>query len=192
MNNERLNKQIDFLKEIDQLKSIYRKTHLINKSRRENSAEHSWHISLYALILQEHSNDDINLLRVIKMLLIHDIVEIDAGDHPIYDDFDPKDQEKKEKQALERIFSILPKDQAKEYKELWLEFESVTTKDAIFAKSLDRIQPLIHNIYTDGGTWEEYNLTQKDVENKSATIVNNGSHVLWDYMNNKITNHFNN
>ena len=143
--------QLSFLREIDQLKSLVRKSPLIDQSRKENSAEHSWHLAMYALVLSGSSNEKINIDRVIRMLLIHDIVEIDAGDHPIHDVSNNEQQEKLEQQAAKRIFGLLPEDQGAELIELWQEFEAGSSNDAAFAKSLDRMQPLIHNVATGGG-----------------------------------------
>ena len=154
-----MDKELEFLREIDKLKTVIRKSPLIDQSRKENSAEHSWHLAMYALILSGSSNQTIDVNRVIRMLLIHDIVEIDAGDHPIHETSNNEDQAALEQQAARRIFGLLPKQQGEELIELWHEFEAGTSDDAAFAKSLDRMQPLIHNIATDGGTWTESNVS---------------------------------
>lgn len=138
-----LKPKIDFLCEIDRLKTILRASTLIDTSRRENSAEHSWHLAMYAIILAEHTEIEINLLRVLKMLLIHDIVEVDAGDTPLHGGTGHDTQAQKERDAAERIFGILDAPLSNELRNLWLEFESAETNDARFAKSLDRLQPLI-------------------------------------------------
>ncbi len=147
----RIERQLAFLNEADKLKSVMRGTTLNDGSRKENSAEHSWHIALYVLTLAEHANRPINVDRVIKMLLLHDIVEIDAGDNPIHGDHDPVEMEKVEKAAADRIFGLLPKDQRDGFRALWDEFEAAETDDAIFAKSIDRVQPVIANLESGGG-----------------------------------------
>lgn len=189
--DQELEQQVAFLKEIDELKSVIRKSPLINQSRRENSAEHSWHLAMYALILQQHAEPPINIDRVIKMLLIHDIVEVDAGDHPIHEAVDNSAQEALEQQAAERLFGLLPEAQGQELKALWQEFEAAQSHDALFAKSLDRFQPLIHNIATDGGTWIEAKLTQEQVEKRYISVISQGSQRLWAYTKELVAKHFN-
>lgn len=160
IDKERLMKQMDFIIEVDKLKSIYRQTTLIDKSRHENDAEHSWHLAMMALLLSEYADrDNIDLLKVIKMVIIHDLVEIDAGDTFAYDLDGYKDKEEREKKAANRIFGLLPKDQFEEIYNLWQEFEEAQTDEAKFAVALDRTQPMLHNYYTDGGTWKEHNVT---------------------------------
>ena len=185
-----LNDQLAFLKEIDRLKTIVRASPLIDQSRRENSAEHSWHLAMYALILAEYADDTIDLTRVIKMLLIHDIVEIDAGDTPIHGDAGHEDQESRERAAAERIFGLLPSNQGSELCELWIEFESAQTADAKFAKSLDRLQPLIHNVSTDGGTWKDHNVTQADVSVHYGKTIKTGSAALRELADRLVKEHF--
>ena len=149
MSIDRLNQQIEFIKEIDKVKQIFRQNELLDKTRRENDAEHSWHISIMAILLLEHSNQqNINLLKVIKMLLIHDLVEIDAGDTFKYDDKGNQDKNEREIKAAERIFNILPEDQAKEFRQLWDEFEEMQTPESQYAAALDRIQPLLFNCFS--------------------------------------------
>jgi|TARA_R110001632_G_scaffold50409_3_gene125933 putative hydrolase of HD superfamily len=190
LNDKTLDKQLDFLREIDQLKSVIRKSPLIDQSRRENSAEHSWHLAMYALILKDSSDQDINLDRVIKMLLIHDIVEIDAGDHPLHETIDNSLQEEAERKAAERIFGLLPTSQGEELKALWYEFEAAESHDAVFAKSLDRLQPLIHNVATKGGTWVEGNVSHEQVKQRYGSVISAGSKTLWGYVKGLVKKHF--
>lgn len=184
--NDRLSQQFAFLTEADKLKSVVRGTTLNDGSRRENSGEHSWHIALYALVMAEHSKTPVNLDRVIKMLLLHDLVEIDAGDTPIHGDHDPVAIEISEKAAADRIFGLLPTDQATEFRALWEEFEAAATDDAIFAKSIDRVQPVISNLETDGGSWRAYNVTQEQLETRVGSKVIRGAPALWGHLKVKI------
>jgi len=155
---EDLLKQIEFIKEIDKIKYIQRRTKLINSNRCENDAEHSWHLAMMTLILAEHSNEPIDVLKVIKMVLIHDIVEIDAGDTFIYDTQKNHTNTANELEAAKRIFGILPTKQRDELIDLWMEFEEGKTVDAKFAKAMDRLEPLLQNASNSGGTWAEYNV----------------------------------
>ena len=164
MDVERIKKQIDFIIEIDKLKKVERKTTLIDKSRYENAAEHSWHLAIMALLLWEHAQKDkIDLLKVIKMVIIHDLVEIDAGDTFAYDVEGYKDKNEREKRAADRIFTMLPKDQAEELYDLWEEFEMAETEESKFANAIDRLQPMLYNYYTKGGTWKKYNVSLEQV-----------------------------
>ncbi len=182
----RIERQLAFLNEADKLKSVMRGTTLNDGSRKENSAEHSWHIALYVLTLAEHANRPINVDRVIKMLLLHDIVEIDAGDNPIHGDHDPVEMEKVEKAAADRIFGLLPKDQRDGFRALWDEFEAAETDDAIFAKSIDRVQPVIANLESGGGSWREYDVDQEKLERRVAVKVKRGAPAIWDVLKNRI------
>lgn len=166
--NERLRRQIDFVTEIDKLKNIYRQTYVLGEDRKENDAEHSWHIALMAFLLAEHSNQKIDVLKVIKMLLVHDIVEIDAGDTFCYDSEGYKTKADREEKAARRIFGILPQDQSEEFYGLWREFEDGITPEAGFADVLDRIQPLILNYTKDGISWKEHDVCKSQVENRYA------------------------
>src|SRR5690554_5148412 len=139
---------MEFILEIDKLKQIYRQTLVTDGSRRENDAEHSWHLALMAMVLAEHAAQLVDLLRVIKMVLIHDLVEIDAGDTFCYDGPAHNDKEEREYQAAQRLFSMLPEDQEQEFWQLWREFEAVETADAKFANALDRLQPMLNNTVT--------------------------------------------
>ncbi|PWQ94715.1 HD domain-containing protein [Leucothrix arctica] len=183
---ERLEQQLAFLTEADKLKSILRATSLCDGSRRENSGEHSWHIALYAMTLAEHSNRPINILRVIKMLLIHDLVEIDAGDVPVHAAYDVAAHEAKEQAAADRLFGLLPDDQRDEFREIWDEFEAAESDDAIFAKSIDRVQPVISNLETNGGTWPEFNVTAEQLESRVGVKVSRGAPAVWDILQTRI------
>ena len=183
---DRLSAQFAFLAEADRLKSVLRGTTTYDGSRKENSGEHSWHVALYAMILAEHSERPINIDRVIKMMLIHDLVEIDAGDNPIHGDHDPAAQEIKEQAASDRIFGLLPEDQEATFRALWDEFEAAQTDDAIFAKSIDRVQPVLANLETNGGTWPEYNVTPEQLEARVGIKVKRGAPALWAHLQSKI------
>ena len=183
---ERLEQQLAFLTEADKLKSILRATSLCDGSRRENSGEHSWHIALYAMTLAEHSNRPINILRVIKMLLIHDLVEIDAGDVPVHAAYDVAAHEAKEQAAADRLFGLLPDDQRDEFREIWDEFEAAESDDAIFAKSIDRVQPVISNLETNGGTWPEFNVTAEQLESRVGVKVSRGAPAVWEVLQTRI------
>lgn len=175
-----LERQLGFLKEIDRLKSIVRLSPLIDRSRRENSAEHSWHLALYALVLAEHAAGSVDVLRVVKMLLIHDIVEIDAGDVPFHLPATHVGQAERERLAAERIFGLLPEDQASEFHQLWREFEAAESDDARFAKALDRFQPMLHNAATDGGTWVECGVTLEQITARCRPPIEGGAPALWE------------
>jgi putative hydrolase of HD superfamily len=186
----RIDAQIAFLNEADKLKDQLRATPILSNTRPENSAEHSWHIMLYALTLAEHANRPIQIDRVLKMLLLHDIVEIDAGDAPIHGDHDPAEQEAKEIAAAERIFGLLPADQRDEFRSLWEEFEAAESDDAIFAKSIDRVQPVISNLETGGGSWIDYNVTAAQLESRVGEKVRRGAPAVWDALKTRIDSWF--
>ncbi len=181
--SHRFKKQIEFVLEVDKLKQVQRQTILMDRSRRENSAEHSWQIALMVSLFAEYSADsDIDLLRVIKMLLMHDLVEIDAGDTYCYDDAGRQDQTRREEIAARRIFGLLPEDQASEMRSLWDEFEERKSPESKFANALDRVQPFLHNYFTDGQTWQENNIASHQVQDRMRP-VKDGSPVLWEYVN---------
>ena len=182
----RIDAQLAFLTEADKLKTILRGTTLCDGSRRENSGEHSWHIALYAMVMAEHATRPVNIDRVIKMLLIHDIVEIDAGDNPIHGNHDPVEMDAIEKAAATRIFGLLPSDQATAFRALWDEFEAAETDDAVFAKSIDRVQPVISNLETDGGTWPEYKVTAAQLQSRVGVKVEGGAPAIWDALKSRI------
>ncbi len=179
---QRLQQQLTFLYEIDKLKTIFRRTNLISEPERlENSAEHSWHLAFYVLILAEYTNAKIDLLRALKMVLLHDIVEIDAGDTFCYDAQANINKHEKEILAAERLFGLLPSEQGAEFMELWQEFEAGETAEAKFAVSVDRLQPLLHNYVTGGGSWKRHDIKREQVELRMKPIAD-GSHALADLM----------
>jgi putative hydrolase of HD superfamily len=165
----RLDQQLAFLLEADKLKNVLRRTALTDASRRENSAEHSWHLVLAAAILREHAGD-VNLLRVLEMLAIHDLVEIDAGDTFAYDSTANLDRAEREQRAADRIFGLLPPEQSAELRSLWEEFEAAETADARFAVALDRLQPLLNNHHSNGGSWRAHNITRDQVLKRMSPI----------------------
>ncbi|WP_425039683.1 HD domain-containing protein [Primorskyibacter sp. S187A] len=170
-----------FLQEIDKLKSVSRATR-VHGGRQENSAEHSWHLAMYALILSEHAPENVNRDRVIKMLLLHDLVEIDAGDAPIFGDYDAAALAAQEQAAATRLFGLLPSEQGEALRRLWDEFEANETADARFAKSLDRFQPPNQNLATGGGSWVEYNVSFAQLHEKVGRKIAAGAPKLWDWI----------
>jgi len=188
--HNRLNQQLQFLNEADKLKSTLRATKLCDGSRRENSGEHSWHIALYAMTLAEHASVPVDVSRVIKMLLIHDLVEIDAGDVPIHAQHDTEKHQQIEQAAATRIFGLLPDDQAQTYRALWDEFEAAESNDAIFAKSIDRVQPVISNLENNGGTWPEFNVTAEQLESRVGAKVQRGAPAVWEILQSRIQTFF--
>lgn len=178
----RLDAQFAFLAEADRLKSVVRGTTLHDASRRENSAEHSWHVMLYAFTLAEHADRRVDTARVLLMLLLHDLVEIDAGDAPIHADHDAEAQARRERAAADRIFGLLPPDQASRYRALWDEFEAGETGDAVFARSIDRVQPVVSNLESGGASWTDYDVTRDQLETRVAGKVRRGAVRLWDHL----------
>jgi putative hydrolase of HD superfamily len=182
IDSKRFKSQIEFILEVDKLKKIMRRTMLMDRSRQENSAEHSWHIALIVLVLSEYVEaDNLNLLRVIKLLLTHDLVEIDAGDTYCYDESGIQDQKERETRAADRIFNILPEDQAKSFRGLWDEYEDRKTPESRFANALDRFQPLLHNYFTQGHSWRQHGIQKKQVLSRMQP-VEEGAPALWDYV----------
>lgn len=178
--HERLQQQIAFIMEIDKLKTILRQTLLTDLSRRENTAEHSWHLAVMALFLMEHANEpNLDIMRVVKMVLIHDIVEIDADDTFAYDLQGHEDKAEREQKAAERIFQLLPDDQRDELFGLWREFEERITPEAKFAAALDRLHPMLHNYYTEGAAWRRHGITSSQVYERNRHI-REGSERLWE------------
>ena len=159
----RLDQQLSFILEIDKLKTVLRQTLLIDKSRRENSAEHSWHLAVMAMLLAEYAVEPIDQLRAIKMLLIHDIVEVDAGDTFAYDTVGNSHKDEREQRAADRLFGLLPPEHGRELRALWDEFEARQTPESKYANALDRLQPLLHNSRTEGGTWRIHKVTRAAV-----------------------------
>jgi len=185
MEADRLKRQINFIVELDKLKHVFRQTPLLNGSRYENDAEHSWHVALMALLLLEYADEEgLNLFRVVKMLLVHDLVEIDAGDTFIYDE-DKKDKRARENAAAQRIFSILPSDQAREYRSLWEEFEKRESREAKFAAGMDRLEPLLYNYHTKGASWKKHGIKSSQVIERNRHI-GEASSMLWEFAKNLI------
>lgn len=180
MQTDRLLQQIAFIKEIDKLKYIQRKTKLFHSDRAENDAEHSWHLAMMTLILAEHSDTPIDVLKVLKMVLIHDIVEIDAGDTFLYDTAKNHSNTEEEFLAAQRIFGLLPEKQAEEFIAVWKEFEDGLTDEAKFAKTMDRFEPLLQNVSNNGGTWAEFNVPYEKVYEKKKAIKE-GSASIWSH-----------
>ena len=188
---DRLQSQLDFLIEIDKLKGVLRQSRIGDGGRRENSAEHSWHLAMYALILSEHAEGEVDVLRVLKMLLIHDIVEIDAGDHPYHEPGHDWDAiAVKERAAAERIFGLAPAPQDAQLRALWDEFEAAETPDARFAKALDRLQPILLNLQVGGGTWDDYAVSLEMVLERCRPTVEAASPRLWAEAEARIRAHF--
>jgi len=186
LEGERFKSQIEFILEADKLKKVLRRTTLLDRSRQENSAEHSWHIALIVLILSEYAEEDnLDLLQVIKLLLTHDLVEIDAGDTYCYDQSGRRDQKARETRAADRIFNILPEDQAKSFRSLWDEYEDRKTPESKFANAVDRLQPLLHNYFTQGHTWRRKGIQKKQVLSRMQP-VDEGSSLLWEYVSNLV------
>ena len=178
---DRLRRQIEFVMEIDKLKKVMRQTYLMDQSRKENDAEHSWHLAAMAMLLAEYAADgETDISRVMKMVLVHDLVEIDAGDTFCYDEEGARTKPAREQAAADRIFNMLPDDQATELRALWDEFEARRTPEARFAAALDRLQPLLHNYATDGKAWREHGITIDQVLARNKHIAE-GSQALWQY-----------
>lgn len=184
--DDRLDAQFAFLLEADKLKQVIRATTLTDGSRRENSGEHSWHLALYALVLADHAAPGVDINRVIRMLILHDLVEIDVGDIPIHSQNGEAHSSlavaEAEARAADRIFGLLPPDIGQSLRALWEEFEANETPDAVFAKSLDRVQPVMHNVASGGGSWIEYNVTYDQLQSRVGQKVARGAPDLWTYV----------
>lgn len=178
---DRLSQQIEFLIAIDSLKSINRASRLVSGERFENSAEHSWHLTLFAQILAEHANEPVEVERVVFMLMVHDIVEIDAGDVPLHAVQNPNTHAL-EQAAADRLFGLLPDDQGTLLRQCWEEFEAGESDDARFAKAVDRLQPILLNALNNGGSWPDFNVTLQQVQTRCAS-VSQGSDTLWEMAN---------
>jgi putative hydrolase of HD superfamily len=176
----RLDEQFAFIREIDKEKFIGRQTYLSDAERRENDAEHAWHMAIMTLLLSEYANEEIDVLRTISMLLIHDLVEIDAGDTYAYDEEGKKTQAERERRAADRIYGLLPEDQGRKLYDLWLEFEERKTPEAKFARVMDNIQPMMLNAATDGKAWEEHGVRLGQILGRNAHTAE-GSEALWAY-----------
>lgn len=180
IDKERLKQQITFCEEIDKEKFIGRQTYLSDGMRKENDAEHAWHMSIMTLLLSEYANEEIDVLKTISMLLIHDLVEIDAGDTYAYDSEAKKSQKERELQAADRIFGMLPKDQGENFRKLWEEFEEEQTPEAKFARVMDNIQPAMLNALAGGKAWSEKGVRLSQILDRNKNTAK-GSEVLWDY-----------
>ena len=176
--DERLADQLRFLVEIDRLKGVVRANRVADGTRRENTAEHSWHVAVFASVLAEYAVGEVRVDRVVRMLLIHDIVEIDAGDTPLYEQDVAADHVEAERRAAERLFGLLPDDQRRAFQALWEEFEAAESVDARFAKALDRLPPILLNHAVGGGTWTDYDVDEGQVRAKTGRIAE-GSPALW-------------
>ena len=176
----RLASQLRFILEIDRLKTVLRRTHLTDRSRHENSAEHSWHIALAAVLLAEHAPAQLDLPRVVRMLLVHDVVEIDAGDTYAYDEAANEGKVDRERAAARRIFGLLPDDQGDELNALWEEFEARQTLEARYANAIDRLQPMLHNYATEGVAWLEHGVESTQVVGRNH-VIGEGAPDLWSY-----------
>lgn len=170
--NSRLEKQLRFILELDKMKNLYRQTYVLHENRKENDAEHSWHIAVMAILLSEYANSDIDIPKVIKMLLLHDVVEIDAGDTYCYDDEGNATKAEREEKAAQRIFGLLPDDQSRESYDLWREFEDSMTSEARFAAVLDRLQPLLLNYTRNGISWQEHSIHKEQVLKRNEVYFN--------------------
>jgi len=178
---ERLQKQLDFIAEVDKLKLILRRTLLVDGTRRENDAEHSWHLALAAIILQEYACESVNMERVLKMTIVHDLVEIYAGDTFAFDTEANKDKDERERLAADKLFSQLPTDLGTDIRNLWEEFDAMNTADSRFAASLDRLQPFLHNTLTGGHTWIKACASEQQVFTRMAP-VKTGIPTLWPWV----------
>ncbi|MGD9701531.1 MAG: HD family hydrolase [Acidimicrobiia bacterium] len=181
----RLERQIAFLLEADRLKQIERMTKILGGSRRENSAEHSWHLALFALVLVEHADEPLDIGRAITMLLLHDLVEIDAGDTFAYDDAGYETKAAREEAAADRLFALLPKGQGEWLRSLWDDFEAGESPEARFANAVDRLQPLLLNHANEGGPWREHGISRERIRLRNSPI-GDGSAVLWAFAQDRI------
>ncbi|MDC7291155.1 HD domain-containing protein [Blautia schinkii] len=185
---ERLKQQMEFILEVDKVKNIFRQTYIADGKRKENDAEHSWHLALMAVLLKEYANEEVDLAKVLPMVLVHDLVEIDAGDTYAYDDAGAATKVEREKKAAERIFGLLPEDQGQEMKALWEEFEAYETPEAKFAHMLDNSQPLFLNNATDGKSWAEHGVRKSQIYKRNSR-TGEGSREIWEYMQEIVEKH---
>lgn len=183
--DSRLDKQFEFIREIDKEKKIVRQTFLSDGSRKENDAEHAWHAAIMAVLLSEYANEKIDVLKTVTMLLLHDVVEIDAGDTYAYDEEGKKTQRQREVTAADRIYGLLPEDQKKKYRDLWEEFEACETPEAKFARTMDHIQPLILNDASGGLSWLEHGVSVSQILDRNKNTAK-GSEALWEYSREKL------
>ncbi len=177
---ERLQQQINFILEMDKLKNVFRRTYVPGTDRHENDAEHAWQLAIMVMFLHEHAAEPIDIFKVLKMVLIHDIVEIDAGDTFCYDEKGYQDKAERERQAAERIFALLPSDQCREIWALWEEFESRSTPESRFAAAVDRLMPMMHNFHTQGRAWQEHGIRAEQVRERNRHMAA-GAPALWQF-----------
>ena len=185
---DRLQKQMEFIVEVDKVKKIMRQTYLSDAIRKEDDAEHSWHLALMAVLLKEYSNEEVDLTKVIPMVLIHDLVEIDAGDTYAYSGESAAVTEARERKAAERVFGILPEDQGKVFRDLWEEFEAYQTPEAKFAHVLDNCQPMLLNDASNGLSWTEHQVRKSQIYKRNEHTAE-GSRKIWNYMQSLIQKH---
>lgn len=184
MDQKRLEKQFDFIRELDKEKKIVRQTYLSDASRKENDAEHAWHAAVMAVLLSEYANENIDVLKTVTMILLHDVVEIDAGDTYAYDEDGKKTQRLREERAAQRIYGLLPEDQRQKFSLLWEEFEEAKTAEAKFARAMDHVQPLMLNDASEGRSWVEHGVELAQILERNA-ITKEGSAELWNYAREK-------
>lgn len=188
--SKRLMKDIEFIVELDKMKSIFRMTSVIGEDRHEDDAQHSWHISVMAMLLSEYANEKVDTCKVIKMLLTHDLVELYAGDTFCYDNIGNMDKRERELAAADKLYGMLDEDKAKELRDLWDEFEEQKTPEAIFAASMDRLQPMLSNYNNNGGTWKKHNVAKEDIY-KRIEPVKKSSDKLWQFVENMLEDAYN-
>ena len=177
----RFEQQMKFILEIDKVKNVFRQTYLADGNRKENDAEHSWHMAIMAYLLKEYAQEEVDIMRVVLMVLIHDLVEIDAGDTYAYDLDGLQTKREREVKAAERIFGLLPKDQEEQFRELWDEFEAYESAEAKYAHMLDNFQPLMLNDALDGKSWKEHKVKKSQIYSRNAKTME-GSEKIWEYM----------
>ena len=177
----RFEQQMKFILEIDKVKNVFRQTYLADGNRKENDAEHSWHMAIMAFLLKEYAQEEVDIMRVVLMVLIHDLVEIDAGDTYAYDLDGLQTKREREVKAAERIFGLLPKDQEEQFRELWDEFEAYESAEAKYAHMLDNFQPLMLNDALDGKSWKEHKVKKSQIYSRNAKTME-GSEKIWEFM----------
>ena len=182
---KKLQQQMIFIAEVDKLKNIFRRTILTDSSRRENDAEHSWHLALMAIVLEEYAAEPVNLGRVLAMVTVHDLIEIYAGDTFAFDAAANQDKAQREQAAAEKLFGMLDQEQGHKFRQLWEEFDAMNTVDSRFAASLDRIQPFMHNVLTEGHTWKLGSVTKEQVYRRMAP-VKTGTPALWPWLESQV------